>query len=88
MKASIGRVVIVMGHHSNGSSEHPAIITRAWSDAEPSEATVLVNVTILPDCGEPKPQGSIQLFDTKEAAEAHLAAATYKPPVCYWPARV
>lgn len=29
MKASIGRVVIVMGHHSNGSSEHPAIITRA-----------------------------------------------------------
>lgn len=42
MKPSIGRIVIFIGKESNSSFEHPAIITRVWSDD-------CVNLTVFLD---------------------------------------
>ena len=90
MKASLGRVVIINGISSNGANEHPAIINRVWSDADPGEATVLVNVVVFPDCASsPKSQGSVRLFNTKaEAVAAQQANPTSLPMVCWFPDRV
>lgn len=41
-KPSPGRIVLFRSHESNGAKEHPAIITRVWSDT-------CVNLTLLPD---------------------------------------
>jgi hypothetical protein len=87
MKPSIGRVIITKGIDANGSRVHPAIVNRVWSDAEPSEATFLVNVTVFPDCGAPQPRGSIRMFDSEELADAHLATLSYSEVVGYWTAR-
>jgi hypothetical protein len=87
MKPSIGRIVIVRTHESfNGSNEHPAVITRVWSNNDPAEAKgsfVCVNVTALPDLSAPVPMGSQQLFETKEEAEAAGSSS-----VAWWPERV
>jgi hypothetical protein len=90
MKPSIGRTVITIGIiHSNGTHEHPAIVTRVWSDQEPSEATVLCNLTVFPDCGTQAAitQGSVQIFDDRAAAENHLQANPGQF-ACFWPGRV
>lgn len=42
MTPSIGRIVFYRGISSNGSEEHPAIITRVWSDT-------CINLTVFPD---------------------------------------
>jgi len=87
MKPSIGRVVITQGViSSNGTSEHPALINRVWSDKEPAEATVLINCTVLPDGAPPMHGMSIQMFETREAAQA--ARAESSAPVAFWPDRV
>lgn len=52
MKPSIGRIVWFHGFHSNGIDEHPAIITRVWTDT-------CVNLTVFPDCGAPVVQTSV-----------------------------
>jgi hypothetical protein len=89
MKPSIGRIVITKGiSNSNGTSEHPAIITRIWSDKEPSEAVVLCNLTVFPDCGTPITVGSVQIFDDAAAAAAHLQNEPANKPLCFWPAKV
>lgn len=41
-KPSLGRIVLFRSHESNGATEHPAIITRVWSDT-------CVNLTVFPD---------------------------------------
>ncbi len=45
---SVGRTVIYRTQHRagqhNGTKDHPAIITRVWSDT-------CVNCKVLPDCG-------------------------------------
>lgn len=46
MKPTIGRIVLWHGEVSNGSVEHPAIITRVWTDT-------CVNLTVFPDFGVP-----------------------------------
>lgn len=46
MKPSLGRIVIHRGISSNGATEHPAMITRVWSDT-------CVNLTVFPDFGAP-----------------------------------
>lgn len=89
MKASLGRVIVVKGAvSSNGAEVHPAIINRVWSDKDPDDAVVLVNVTIFPDCGAPVSMGSVRLFNTPEKAEAQLALQGYSMAVGYWPERV
>ncbi len=32
MKPSLGRIVLYRSYNSNGATEHPALITRVWSD--------------------------------------------------------
>lgn len=58
MKPSIGRIVIYRGIDSNGSLEHPAIITRVWSDT-------CVNLTVFPDNGEVIVKTSVNLDQDK-----------------------
>lgn len=41
-KPSLGRIVLFRSHESNGAKEHPAMITRVWSDT-------CVNLTVFPD---------------------------------------
>lgn len=45
MKPSLGRIVLFHGIDSNGTREHPAIITRVWTD-------VCINLTVFLDYGE------------------------------------
>lgn len=52
MKPSLGRVVLYHGVISNGAAEHPAIVTRVWSDT-------CVNLTVLPDFGAPELRTSV-----------------------------
>ena len=41
---------------SNGTTEHPAIVTRVWGSGE----TPTINVKVFPDCGEVYDITSIQ----------------------------
>lgn len=84
MKPSLGRTVIVKGLQSNGSDEHPAVITRVWSDKDTADAPVLVNLTVFPDCGDPKVRGSVKLFDSREAVVVDYPNEV----VAFWPDRV
>ncbi len=42
MKPSLGRIVLFHNFDSNATKEHPAIITRVWSDT-------CINLTVFPD---------------------------------------
>lgn len=103
MKASIGRIIITLGVlNSNGTDEHPAIITRAWSDKDTADGPVCVNATVLPDCGPPQSQGSIQVYDNRALAEAEQehnnaigknresfnGRGLSGPMVAFWPERL
>ena len=52
MKPSIGRIVLFRSRDSNGSREHPAIVTRVWSD-------ICVNLTVFLDYGQLLVQSSV-----------------------------
>lgn len=85
MKATIGRTVIVHNFSSNGTTEQPAVITRAWSDRSTADGPVGVNLTIFPDCAPPVNRGSVMLYDDVEQARAACfgnsgAIAAYWPP--------
>jgi hypothetical protein len=48
----VGTIVVFLAgsdHVHNGSREHPAVVTRVWGEGP----TPLVNLKVLPDCGEP-----------------------------------
>ena len=48
----VGTVVVFLAPRdkaSNGTQEHPAIVTRVWGNEE----FPTVNMKVLPDCGEP-----------------------------------
>lgn len=86
MKPSIGRIVVYEGtFKSNGTNCHPAIVNRVWSDKEPSDEKVLCNLTVFPDMAAPTSVGSIQIFDTRDAAKDVIASGQ---SVCYWPEQV
>lgn len=72
MKVTAGRTVICRGIESNGALEHPAIVTRAWSDRDLAEGPIAVNLTVLPDAAMPVLRGSVLMFDTREAGLAYL----------------
>lgn len=86
MKPTIGRVVIVVGVISNGAANHPALITRVWSDSDTRDGPVAINLTVFPDMSSPKLFSSVLLFDTAEAAQAHVQANQHSV-AAYWPPR-
>jgi hypothetical protein len=88
MKPSTGRIVVTQGIITcNGTNEHPAIVNRVWSNEEPAEAKVLINCTVFPDLEEATHGASIQMFETREAAQA-ARAADPNTAVAFWPDRV
>jgi hypothetical protein len=88
MKPTIGRQIIVKGIVSNGSNVHPAVVTRVWSDAEPSDAIVLVNATVFLDHAPPLFRGSIRMVETEAAGDEYAATCGYTPAVFgFWPPR-
>lgn len=72
-KPSIGRIVLFRSLESNGSSEHPAVVTRVWSDT-------CVNLTVFPDFGEPVLKTSVNQNETLDSPNQNLAWR--------WPPRV
>lgn len=79
MDPTIGRIVIVKGLQSNGSDEHPAVVTRVWNPT-------YLNVMVLPDAGQPQAVTSIAFFQTRDEAVAALPTAA-GGRVAYWPPR-
>jgi hypothetical protein len=88
MKPTIGRIVIVVNVPGNGAPEQPAIINRVWGKGDTAEGPQLVNLCVLPDCGDPVNKGSVPLYDSREAAERYLETMVgHHPVVAYWPDR-
>lgn len=54
---------------SNGTREHPAVISRVWSEQ-------MVNLTVFPDLGAPYTCGSVLSIDAEARSEF---AAYWKP---------
>lgn len=72
-----GDTVLVVGIHSNGSAEHPGLVTRVWP-AMPLDVD-RVNVTVFPDEGLATPRQSVPYYASLEAAnQAHA-----RMPFCY-----
>lgn len=71
LKARLGLHVIAVGMvTANGSNEHPAVVTRVWSDSHMNgEQFTCVNLTVFPDLMTPQLHGSQYLFRTKGEAE-------------------
>lgn len=72
-KPSIGRIVLFRSEASNGSTEHPAIITPVWSDT-------CVNLTVFPDYGAPILKTSVNQNESLDGPNQALAWR--------WPPRV
>lgn len=71
MKPSLGRIVLFRSEQSNGQHEHPAIVTRVWSDT-------CVNLTVLPDCGAPVSKTSV--IQNEDMTEGNQSVAWRWPP--------
>ena len=82
----IGSTVIVRGIQSNGATEHPAIITRAWSTQDTDRGAVAVNLTVLPDCGAPLLRTSVMLFSAEHQALEYCGGKN-NAVAAYWPAK-
>ena len=88
MKVSLGRTVITFGVvDSNGSKEHPAIVTRVWSDKDLDEGSFFINLTVFPDCDQPRPQGSVRMFNDRASAMAWRESSPHDM-VAFFPDRV
>ena len=74
---TIGRIVILKGHKSNGSDEHPAIITRVWNEDA-------VNLTAFPDFEAPKLLTSVAFRQSRADAEAFHTKSGMQL-VAFWP---
>lgn len=71
-KPTMGRIVVVKGYITNGSDEHPGIITRVHGAGEGA----FVNVLAFPDLQSNKVFGSIPVYSSRAAAEADVAGYT------------
>lgn len=87
MKPSIGRTVVVKGVESNGATEAPGIITRAWSSQDTKSGSVAVNLTVFPDHAPPICLSSVMLFETEEQACAYRGELA-SLAVAHWPTPV
>jgi len=70
-KPSLGRIVLFRAHHANGKSEHPAIITRVWSNE-------CVNLTVFPDTQLPISYTSV--LQNESLTEGWQSCAWRWPP--------
>lgn len=83
MKARVSFPCVVIGPISNGAREQAAIITRVWDAHDTEQGPVCINATMFMDGGgDPVHQGSLYLYDSKEAAEA----STINHRKAYWAA--
>lgn len=87
MTPTLGRIVLATGSaaEANGAKECPAIITRVWSHNEAGGYWV-VNLTLVPDCAEPRTASSAYLYDTEQPARDYSAPAG--AVAAFWPPRV
>lgn len=73
-----GLTVIHRGVVSNGENEHPAIVTRVWSDTEINgEQCTLVNLTVFPDLMTAQHLGSVYLFRSREEGQRAFPSGQY-----------
>lgn len=99
-KPALGRIVLTRGIiNSNGTDEHPAIITRVWGQRSNEPGLINVNLTVFPDLGTPKAVGTVPLYYNRSEAEyaQRLICADQKraegyagmnlsgPAVAFWP---
>lgn len=82
MKVTVGRILVVTGFTTNGSTtEHPALVNRAWNpDGDTRNGPVCANLTVFPDCEPLRMLTSVMVYDTKAEAQGKGIAA-------YWPER-
>ena len=73
MKPSLGRIVLFRSLDSNSAKEHPALVTRVWSDT-------CVNLTVFPDNLEPVCKTSVTQNESLEGPNQDYAWR--------WPPRV
>jgi hypothetical protein len=88
MRPFVGQSVLVKGPYSNGSSVHPAVITRVHSHNDLEEGPVCVNLTVFLDCASPVSHPSVYLYRNTGAAQAALALVPRHyaaPHVAYLP---
>lgn len=77
MKPTLGRIVRYHGYEANGNRQHPAIITRVWSEGSLNgEQYTVVNLTVFPDCEQPVIRSSAYLFKDELSAQ-HAEAPQY-----------
>lgn len=79
MKLSLGRTVLVnTSVPYNGSTVHPAMITRVWGTDDTKNGPQAANLVVFVDGNPPVNMSSVMVFDepTEKACEA------------YWPLRV
>lgn len=83
---SIGRIVHATGGSaaSNGIDYCAAVVTRVWSEHPDGGWTI--NVTLLPDFGQPVLASSVRMFETEEQARENLPHPS--SIAAYWPPRV
>ena len=70
-KPSLGRIVLFRQQLSNDAVEHPAIITRVWSDT-------CINLTVFPDYGSPDYKTSV--VQNESMVEGNQERAWRWPP--------
>lgn len=93
MKPCVCMPVIFRGIPSNGSMEHPAVITRCLSgDKDPltDEAEpVFVNLQVFPDAAhDTLPATSVRFFESREQAQAVLMGGQFdNGRCCFYPDR-
>lgn len=83
MKPTIGDAVVVYGLNTNGTREHPGMVSRVWEPSKDTkDGSVLVNVIWFPDGGgESQFTAHLQLFDSRAQAEKLAPGKS----VAYWP---
>lgn len=79
----VGQQVLTEGIHSNGSTVHPAVITRVRSPGQSLAAgPVNVNLTVFPDLHPPVSRGTVPMCMSRMealAAGGNLVAYPLEP---------
>lgn len=71
----VGDVVLVRTPSEfNGSNVHPGVVTHVWSQGA---SAAYANVKVLPDCGAPYDETSVNVHETQMEGEARASPARY-----------
>lgn len=73
MSLKLTTPVIVIGCHSNGSSEQAGFVTRVWTKPEEKGWPCQVNLMVMPDAGIPLTLTSVNVYENLVQATAHAA---------------